>query len=64
VIKDSAELTSIRFDLIKCNEEGNKLITQNIELKNKVTAKNRWIMWLIIAFLLSIIGNILQLKKL
>ena len=64
VIKDSAELTSIRFDLIKCNEEGNKLITQNRELKNKVTTKNRWIMWLIIALLLSIIGNILQLKKL
>lgn len=64
VIKDSAELTSIRFDLIKCNEEGNKLITEKNKLQNKVTAKNRWIMWLIIAFLLSIIGNILQLKKL
>ena len=64
VIKDSAELTSVRFDLIKCNEEGNKYITENKKLQNKVTAKNRWIMWLIIAFLLSIIGNILQLKKL
>jgi hypothetical protein len=64
VIKDSAELTSIRFDLIKCNEEGNKLITEKNKLQNKVTAKNRWIMWLIIAFLCAIIGNILQLKKL
>jgi len=64
VIKDSAELTSIRFDLIKCNEEGNKYITENRKLQNKVTAKNRWIMWLIIALLCSILCNVLQLKKL
>jgi len=64
VVKDSAELTSIRFDLIKCNEEGNKYITENRKLQNKVTAKNRWIMWLIIALLCSILCNVLQLKKL
>jgi hypothetical protein len=64
VVKDSAELTSIRFDLIKCNEESNKLITENRKLQNKVTTKNRWLMWLIIALLCAIIGNILQLKKL
>jgi hypothetical protein len=64
VVKDSAELTSVRFDLIKCNEESNKFITQNTKLQNKITAKNRWITWLIIAFLCAIIGNILQLKRL
>lgn len=63
VIKDSAELTSIRFELTKCNEESNKLITENNKLQNKITAKNRWIMWLIIALLCSILCNILQLRK-
>lgn len=63
VIKDSAELTALRFDLIKCNEESNKLITQNNKLQNKVTAKNRWIMWLIIALLCSILCNIILIKK-
>jgi len=64
VIKDSAELSSIRFDLIKCGEESNKLITENNKLQNKVTTKNRWIMWLIIALLCSILCNVIQLKKL
>ena len=64
VVKDSAEVSSIRFELNKCNEEGNKYITENKKLQNKVTAKNRWLTWLIIAFLCAIIGNILQLKKL
>jgi len=64
MIKDSAELTSIRFHLIKCNEESNKLITENSKLHSKVTTKNRWIMWLIIALLCSILCNVLQLKKL
>ena len=64
VVKDSAELTSVRFDLIKCNEESNKLITENSKLHSKVTTKNRWIMWLIIALLCSILCNVLQLKKL
>jgi len=63
VVKDSAEVTSVRFDLIKCNEESNKLITENSKLHSKVTTKNHWIMWLIIALLLSIMCNILQLKK-
>lgn len=63
VVKDSAEVSSIRFELNKCNEEGNKFITENRKLQNKVTAKNRWLTWLIIALLCAIIGNILQLKK-
>jgi len=64
VVKDSAETTSIRFELNKCNEESNKLITENSKLHSKVTTKNRWIMWLIIALLCSILCNVLQLKKL
>jgi hypothetical protein len=63
VIKDSAELTSVRFELIKCNEEGNKLITENSKLHSKVTTKNRWIMWLIIALLCSILCNVILIKK-
>lgn len=63
VIKDSAELTSIRFDLIKCNEESNKYITENSKLHSKVTTKNRWIMWLIIALLCSILCNVILIKK-
>ena len=64
VIKDSAEITSIRFDLIKCNEESNKFITENSKLHSKVTTKNRCIMWLIIALLCSILCNVIQFKKL
>jgi uncharacterized protein with PIN domain len=63
VIKDSAEVSSIRFELNKCNEEGNKFITENRKLQNKVTAKNRLIIWLIIALLCSILCNVIQLKK-
>lgn len=64
VIKDSAELSSIRFDLIACNNKCNDLLQQNNKLQNKVTTKNRWIMWLIIALLCSILCNVIQLKKL
>jgi len=64
VVKDSAETTSIRFELNKCNEESNKLITENSKLHSKVTTKNRWIMWLIIALLCSILCNVIQFKKL
>lgn len=63
VIKDSAELTSIRFDLIACNNKCNDLLQQNNKLQNKVTTKNRWILWLIIALLCSILCNVIQLKK-
>jgi hypothetical protein len=63
VVKDSAELTSVRFDLIKCNEESNKIITENSKLHSKVTTKNRWIMWLIIALLCSILCNVILIKK-
>ena len=63
VIKDSAAIRSCELELISCNNKCNDLLEQNRKLQNKVTTKNRWIMWLIIAFLLSIIGNLIQLKK-
>jgi len=62
-IKDSAEIRSCDLELISCNNKCNDLLQQNIKLQNKVTAKNRWIMWLIIALLLSIMCNIIQFKK-
>jgi hypothetical protein len=62
-IKDSAAIRLCELELITCNNKCNDLLEQNRKLQNKVTAKNRWIMWLIIAFLLSIIGNLIQLKK-
>ena len=63
VVKDSAELTSIRFDLIACNNKCNDLLQQNNKLQNKVTTKNRWIMWLIVTLLLMIIANLLKRIK-
>lgn len=62
-IKDSAAIRSCELELISCNNKCNDLLQQNNKLENKVTAKNRWIMWLIIALLLSIMCNIIQLKK-
>lgn len=63
IVRDSAEIKSCELELISCNNKCNDLLQQNDKLKNKITTKNRWIMWLIIALLLMIIGNIIQLKK-
>jgi predicted nucleic acid-binding Zn ribbon protein len=62
-IRDSAEIRSCEQELITCNNKCNDLLQQNNKLQNKVTAKNRWLMWLIIALLCSILCNVLQLKK-
>jgi len=62
-IKDSAEIKSCELELISCNNKCNDLLQQNIKLQNKVTAKNRWIMWLIIALLCSILCNVILIKK-
>ena len=62
-IKDSAEILYCNLELIEANKRCNQYIEDNRILSNKVTTKNRWLMWLIIAFLCAIIGNILQLKK-
>jgi hypothetical protein len=62
-IRDSAEIRSCELELIAVNKKCNELTAQNTKLHNKVTAKNRWLMWLIIALLCSIIVNFLVLKK-
>ena len=62
-IKDSSEIRSCELELIDVNKKCNELTVQNTKLQNKVTAKNRWLMWLIIALLCSIIINLLLLKK-
>jgi len=62
-IKDSAEIRACELELIDVNKKLNESKALNTKLQNKVTAKNRFISWLIIAVLCAIIGNILQLKK-
>jgi hypothetical protein len=62
-IRDSAEIVYCNLELIALNKKCAQYIEDNRILSNKVTTKNRWLMWLIIALLCSIIGNILQLKK-
>jgi hypothetical protein len=62
-IKDSAEIKSCELELKAVNKKLIESNALNNKLHNKVTAKNRWISWLIILVLCAIIGNILQLKK-
>jgi hypothetical protein len=62
-VKDSAEIKLCELEVIKLNQKCKELTLQNVKLENKVTAKNRWIMWLIIALLVTIMCNIIQLKK-
>ena len=62
-IRDSAEIKSCELELLAVNKKCNDLTAQNTKLQNKVTAKNRWITWLIILALCLFIVNILQLKK-
>ncbi|CAB4148994.1 hypothetical protein UFOVP535_38 [uncultured Caudovirales phage] len=62
-IKDSAAIRSCELEVIALNEKCKEITSQNVKLQNKVTAKNRWIMWLIIALLCSILCNVIQLKK-
>jgi hypothetical protein len=62
-IRDSAQIRSCELELITCNNKCNDLLQQNNKLQNKVTAKNRWIMWLIIALLCSILCNVILIKK-
>ena len=62
-IRDSAQIKSCELELLAVNEKCKELTSQNVKLQNKITAKNRWLMWLIIALLCSILCNVLQLKK-
>lgn len=63
IVKDSAAIRSCELELISCNNKCNDLLEQNRKLQNKVTAKNRWLMWLIIALLCSILCNVILIKK-
>ena len=62
-IRDSAQIRSCELELIAVNEKCKELTSQNVKLQNKVTAKNRWLMWLIIALLCSILCNVILIKK-
>jgi len=62
-IRDSAQIRSCELELIELNKKCNQLTADNNLLKNKVTAKNRWLMWLIIALLCSILCNVILIKK-
>jgi len=63
VIKDSAAIRSCEFTVTELNNKLNEINEKNRKLENKVTAKNRWIMWLIIALLCSILCNVILIKK-
>lgn len=54
-IKDSAELKRYQIEL-------KKAINDNQKLTKKVQSKNIWLMWLVIALLISIIVNLIQFK--
>lgn len=63
MVKDSAAIRSCELEVIKLNKDLDFYIEDNRKLSNKVVTKNRWIMWLIIALLCSILCNVIQLKK-
>lgn len=63
LVRDSAEVKSCQLEVIRLNEKCKEITSQNVKLQNKVTAKNRWIMWLIIAVLSMIIGNLIKRIK-
>lgn len=62
-IYDSAQIRICELELITVNAKCNDLLANNNKLQNKITAKNKWLMWLIIALLCSIIINLLLIKK-
>jgi hypothetical protein len=61
-IKDSAELIKYKLQLKSCGEQLTKAISDNQKLTKKVQSKNIWLMWLVIALLISIIVNLIQFK--
>ena len=62
-IRDSAQIKSCELELIAVNKKCAQYIEDNRKLSNKITTKNRWIMWLIIALLCSILCNVILIKK-
>jgi hypothetical protein len=63
VIKDSAAIRSCELEVIRLTEKCKELSSQNVKLQNKVTTKNRWLMWLLVTLLLMIIANLLKRIK-
>ena len=63
IIKDSAAIKSCELSVLELNKKLAEINEKNRKLENKVNTKNRWIMWLIIALLVTIMGNIIQFKK-
>ena len=63
IVKDSAAIKSCELEVTALNIKYKELTSQNVKLQNKVTAKNRWITWLIIALLCSILCNVILIKK-
>jgi hypothetical protein len=63
IIKDSAAIKSCELEVIRLTEKCKELSSQNVKLENKVTTKNRWIMWLLVTLLLMIIANLLKRIK-
>jgi hypothetical protein len=62
-VRDSAQIVFYELELIALNKKCAQYIEDNRMLSNKVTTKNRWIMWLIIALLCSILCNVILIKK-
>lgn len=63
LVRDSAEVKSCQLEVIRLTEKCKELTLQNVKLENKVTTKNRWIMWLLVTLLLMIIANLLKRIK-
>jgi hypothetical protein len=61
-IKDSAEVMKYKLQLKSNVDQLNKAKDDNQKLTKKVDAKNKWLMWLVIALLISIIVNLIQYK--
>jgi hypothetical protein len=61
-IKDSAEVMKYKLQLKSCVDQLNKAKDDNQKLTKKVDGKNKWLMWLVIALLISIIVNLIQYK--
>lgn len=62
IIKDSAELISCELELLGLNKKNNQLVIDNNKLEKKISRRTFWLLYLIIAFLFSVILNIIKFK--
>lgn len=63
VIKDSAAIKSWELSVLELNKKLTELNEKNTKLQNKVTTKNRLLMWLLVTLLLMIIAKLLKRIK-